>query len=61
MKYLVNSNEMRQYDKNTSEVLKVPALLLMEQAALGACEEIEKMLNKADSILIVCGVGNNGG
>jgi len=61
MKYLVNSNEMRQYDKNTSEVLKVPSLLLMEQAALGACEEVEKMLRKSDSILIACGVGNNGG
>ena len=61
MKYLVNSNEMKQYDKNTSEVLKVPSLLLMEQAALGACDEIEKMLNKNESILLVCGVGNNGG
>jgi len=61
MKYLVNSNEMRQYDKNTSEILKVPALLLMEQAALGACEEIEKMVNKNEPILLVCGIGNNGG
>lgn len=73
MKYLVNSREMQLYDKNTSERFKVPSLLLMEQAALAACEEIEKLLLKerllkeplyADrnkKILIVCGIGNNGG
>ena len=61
MKYLVNSKEMCQYDKNTSEVLKVPSLILMEQAALGACEELEKILNKTEPILIVCGVCSNGG
>lgn len=61
MRYLVNSQEMRQYDNNTSEILKVPSLLLMEQAALAACEEIEKTANKKEPILLVCGVGNNGG
>ena len=61
MKYLVNSSEMQQYDKNTSEVLKVPSMVLMEQAALGACEEIEKMVNKTGRILLACGIGNNGG
>ena len=61
MKYLVNSREMRQYDTNTSGVLKVPSLLLMEQAALAACEELEKVVNKKEPILIVCGTGNNGG
>lgn len=61
MKYLVNSREMRQYDNNTSEICKVPSLLLMEQAALAACEEIEKLVRKEEAILIVCGTGNNGG
>lgn len=61
MRYLVNSREMRQCDNNTSEVLKVPSLILMEQAALAACEEIEKLVNKTEPILIVCGTGNNGG
>jgi len=61
MKYLVNRYEMQQYDKNTSETLKVPALILMEQAALGACEEIEAITEKYSEILFVCGVGNNGG
>lgn len=61
MRYLVNSREMRQYDKNTSEVFGVSSLLLMEQAALAACEEIEKSAKKEESILIACGTGNNGG
>ena len=61
MRYLVNSREMRQYDNNTSEVLKVPPLLLMEQAAQAASEEIEKYVDKTERILIVCGIGNNGG
>lgn len=61
MRYLVNSREMRQYDNHTSDIFKVPSLLLMEQAALAACGEIEKILDKKDTILIVCGTGNNGG
>lgn len=61
MRFLVNSREMRRYDNNTSEILKVPSLLLMEQAALAACEEIERTANKTEPILIVCGTGNNGG
>ena len=61
MKYLVNSQEMQKYDKFTSEYFKVPSLLLMEQAALAAIEEIIKIANKTEPILIVCGTGNNGG
>lgn len=61
MRFLVNSREMRQYDKNTTEFFKVPSLILMEQAAIAACEEIVKSADKKESILIVCGNGNNGG
>lgn len=61
MRYLVNSREMRQYDNNTSEIFKVSSLLLMEQAALAACEELEKLVSRKESVLIVCGTGNNGG
>ena len=61
MKYLVNSREMRLYDKNTTEAYKVPSLLLMEQAAREAFLEIEKRIVGIKPILIVCGTGNNGG
>lgn len=52
---------MRRYDNNTSEIYGVSSLLLMEQAALAACEEIEKLVNQKEPVLIVCGTGNNGG
>lgn len=52
---------MRFYDNYTSEVYKVPPLVLMEQAALSAVEEIEKIASEDKKILLVCGVGNNGG
>ena len=61
MKYLVNSREMRQYDNNTSEIFGIPSMVLMEQAALAACDEIEKIVKRGERILIVCGTGNNGG
>lgn len=61
MRYLLNGREMRQYDNNTSEIFRVPPLLLMEQAALAACEEIEQLITGVEEILIVCGTGNNGG
>ena len=61
MRYLLNSHEMRQYDTNTSEIFRVSPMLLMEQAALVACEEIERNTDKTRPLLIVCGTGNNGG
>lgn len=65
MKYLVSSAEMKQYESNTIEKTGIPACVLMERAALGALEVIEehfqdKNINKK-SVLIMAGVGNNGG
>lgn len=62
MNYLVNSKEMKQYDKNTWEYFGVPSMVLMERAAIAVVHEITKLHSFNDgSILIVCGVGNNGG
>lgn len=64
MKIIVDSAQMKQCDKNTIEYYKIPSLVLMERAALGVVEEIEKCLegpSGAYEILIVCGYGNNGG
>lgn len=57
----VTSSKMRQIDKTTIEEFKIPGILLMEAAARSVVEEIKMMSNKEDSILIVCGTGNNGG
>ena len=62
VEYILTAREMQQYDKNTIEHFKVPALVLMEQAALLAMEEIRVCLGREKKrILILSGTGNNGG
>ena len=62
IEYILTGKEMQLYDKNTIEKLGVPSLVLMEQAALAALEEIEKEMPLRDKrILILSGTGNNGG
>jgi len=62
MEYLVTRAEMQQYDRNTIERLHMPALVLMERAALSTVEQLRK--EKGDApyrVLVVAGGGNNGG
>ena len=40
--YLVNGAAMRQADRDTSEKIGIPSLVLMERAALAAKEEITR-------------------
>lgn len=61
MEYLLKSSEMKNCDKVTSEYFKIPSICLMERAAVAAFEEINKLICKKDSVLIVAGSGNNGG
>ena len=63
MKYLVTAAEMRRYDSNTIEKIGIPACVLMERAALAAAESIPKREagQKSGRVLIMAGMGNNGG
>lgn len=62
MKYLVTQAQMKQYDENTIKRLKIPAVVLMERAALVTVEQIRKEKGNADyHVLVVAGCGNNGG
>lgn len=64
MELLVDSQKMKQCDKNTIEHFGIPSLVLMERAALGVFEEISRFLDKSlaeRKVLLVCGFGNNGG
>lgn len=64
MRILVDSKQMKQCDTNTIEHFGISSLVLMERAAMGVVEEIEKCLPVASAvngILLVCGFGNNGG
>lgn len=62
MEYILNSSEMKQCDKNTIEYFGVPSMVLMERAALAVFEEIKRIFpKKNEKILVLCGMGNNGG
>lgn len=67
MKYLVNSDEMKEIDRLTIEDMGLPAMVLMERAALKVAEAIEEYIQDSVkeragriTILSVCGTGNNG-
>lgn len=59
MEYL-ESRLIRQIDAAAVEELGIAGLLLMENAAQGACEVLESVMPKG-RIIIVSGPGNNGG
>lgn len=62
MSYLVTQEEMRAYDIYTIEHIGIPALVLMERAALAVAERVEfNLQDKKEKVLCVCGSGNNGG
>jgi len=76
VKAIVNSAQMKAIDDYTIEKVGIPAIVLMERAALSVADRVksvkEKLLvsasgshvakcgNKQDRILAVCGTGNNG-
>ncbi len=66
MRYAVTSQEMKIYDRNTSDVYGIPAEVLMERASVHVADHIDKWKSgrKSDRkyrALILAGVGNNGG
>lgn len=61
MRYLVNSREMKNCDKNTIENYHIPSIVLMERAALACVETLYEKNIVLDKVLVVCGGGNNGG
>lgn len=66
MEYLVTAQEMKRYDEAAISRIGIPALVLMERAALSVREEINKRglgdmaFGKRKTALIVSGCGNNG-
>lgn len=61
MQYILNSREMKECDKNTSEYFKMPSIVLMERAAVSFVTELKERKTEFKKALIVCGTGNNGG
>ena len=60
MQYIANAKEAKKIDGISIEQIGIPSLVLMERAALAVANRVEELAKKEDSILIVCGAGNNG-
>lgn len=61
MKYIVKSHEMKEYDRDTSERIGIPSMVLMERAALAAADVLLETRRISGRVLVVAGAGNNGG
>jgi ADP-dependent NAD(P)H-hydrate dehydratase / NAD(P)H-hydrate epimerase len=58
---IVSADEMRSIDRATSERFGVPSLTLMENAGTAVAEHAFTQYGFAQSIVVLCGKGNNGG
>lgn len=61
MKYLPDGKQMKRADSYTIQELRIPSLELMERAARGVVDVIERQGSDLSHICVVCGSGNNGG
>ncbi len=60
MRRCVTGKQMQTIEKVFINEIGMPAIALMERAALAVSTEIEKEAEQSQHIWIVCGVGNNG-
>ncbi|MBR5376485.1 MAG: NAD(P)H-hydrate dehydratase [Lachnospiraceae bacterium] len=61
MEYILTAEEKHLADGYTSEKMYVSSAVLMERAALAACDVLTERKLPLDNICIACGPGNNGG
>ncbi len=58
---VLKKQDMQALDRYMIETLKIPSLVLMENAAFGITSLISKQFEKTTNIIAICGTGNNGG
>lgn len=61
MRYAVSAQEMKRCDDHTVAKIGIPALVLMERAAMETVQALLAKRAKRGKILVLSGVGNNGG
>ena len=63
MRYALDAVQMKNLDTMTIEQIGIPAMVLMERAALAVAEHVREHAQpqSKEKILVVCGTGNNGG
>ena len=58
---ILSNQQMRMVDTSAIEDYHIPSIVLMEHASMGIFEKLKQQVSKDSKILVVCGVGNNGG
>ena len=58
---ILTAEAMQEVDHAAIEELGIPGLVLMENAAIGVVDAIGESFPEAESAVIFCGPGNNGG
>jgi ADP-dependent NAD(P)H-hydrate dehydratase / NAD(P)H-hydrate epimerase len=58
---ILSAEAMRAVDRRAIEELGIPGMVLMENAALGVVDALGEVFPAAESVVILCGPGNNGG
>lgn len=60
---IVNGDQMKQLDRMAIDKFGIPGVVLMENAGLSVLEEVLKSIEQKENkeVMIVCGLGNNGG
>ncbi len=61
MRAVLSREQSRDFDRQAIETLGVPGLVLMENAGRGAADVLLQRYPKPGRVLVVCGLGNNGG
>ena len=61
MRYLLSAREMKEWDESTMNQYHMPAMVLMERAALKVVEIMKAEKLDLSEVLVFCGTGNNGG
>ena len=61
MRYLLSGQEMKAWDQNTIQKFHMPAMVLMERAALKTVEIMKQEGFDVSNVLVLSGTGNNGG
>ncbi|MBO5489651.1 MAG: NAD(P)H-hydrate dehydratase [Eubacterium sp.] len=61
MRYLYTDQEAKAIDRHAIGEMAMPALILMEKAAMSVAALIMEKKSRETKILFVCGTGNNGG
>ena len=61
MQPVLTAAQSQAFDKYLIEEIGIPSVVLMENAARGALKSIEDWLSVDSEIVVICGLGNNGG